>query len=112
MTYEAYQQAGAKIVKGAAALMGEADALLKVQAPSAAEVELIKKGAVLISFLQPATQGDIVRALAKRGVTAFSLELVPRISRAQTMDALSSQAPAARHTAVLLPARRPAQLLS
>jgi NAD(P) transhydrogenase subunit alpha len=106
ITDEAYQQAGAKIVKGAAALMGEADALLKVQAPSAAEVELIKKGAVLISFLQPATQGDIVRALAKRGVTAFSLELVPRISRAQSMDALSSQASAAGYKAVLMAAGR------
>ncbi len=106
ITDEAYQQAGAKIVKGAAALMGEADALLKVQAPSSDEVELIKKGAVLISFLQPATQGDIVRALAKRGVTAFSLELVPRISRAQSMDALSSQASAAGYKAVLMAAGR------
>jgi len=106
ITDEAYQQAGAKIVKGAATLMGEADAVLKVQAPSAAEVELIKKGAVLISFLQPATQGDIVRALAKRGVTAFSLELVPRISRAQSMDGLSSQASAAGYKAVLMAAGR------
>jgi NAD(P) transhydrogenase subunit alpha len=106
ITDEAYQQAGAKIVKGANTLMGEADAVLKVQAPSAAEVELIKKGAVLISFLQPATQGDIVRALAKRGVTAFSLELVPRISRAQSMDALSSQASAAGYKAVLMAAGR------
>jgi len=106
ITDEAYQQAGARIVKGAAALMGEADAVLKVQAPSASEVELIKKGAVLISFLQPATQGDIVRALAKRGVTAFSLELVPRISRAQSMDALSSQASAAGYKAVLMAAGR------
>ncbi len=106
ITDEAYQQAGAKIVKGASALLGEADAVLKVQAPSAAEVELINKGAVLISFLQPATQGDIVRALAKHGVTAFSLELVPRISRAQSMDALSSQASAAGYKAVLMAAGR------
>ena len=69
---DAYEKAGASVVKGAAALLADADAVLKVQAPSAAEVELIKKDAVLISFLQPATQGDIVRALAKRGVTAFS----------------------------------------
>jgi NAD(P) transhydrogenase subunit alpha len=102
----AYEQAGAGIVKGAAALFGEADAVLKVQAPSAAEVELMKKDAVLISFLQPATQGDIIRALAARGVTAFSLELVPRISRAQSMDALSSQASAAGYKAVLMAAGR------
>jgi NAD(P) transhydrogenase subunit alpha len=106
ITDEAYQQAGAKIVKSAATLLGEADAVLKVQAPSAAEVALLKKGTVLISFLQPATQGDIVRALAKRGVTAFSLELVPRISRAQSMDALSSQASAAGYKAVLMAAGR------
>jgi NAD(P) transhydrogenase subunit alpha len=106
ITDDAYQQAGARIVKSAAGLLGEADAVLKVQAPSAAEVELLKKGAVLISFLQPATQGDTVRALAKRGVTAFSLELVPRISRAQSMDALSSQASAAGYKAVLMAAGR------
>jgi H+-translocating NAD(P) transhydrogenase subunit alpha len=106
ITDEAYQQAGVKIVKSAASLLGEADAVLKVQAPSTAEVDLIKKGAVLISFLQPATQGDIIRALAKRGVTAFSLELVPRISRAQSMDALSSQASAAGYKAVLIAAGR------
>ena len=103
---DAYQQAGAKLVKTAAALLGEADAVLKVQAPSAAEVELMKRDAVLISFLQPATQGDIVQALAARGVTAFSLELVPRISRAQSMDALSSQASAAGYKAVLMAAGR------
>ncbi len=80
--------------------------MLKVQAPSAAEIELMKKDAVLISFLQPATQGDIVRALAAHGVTAFSLELVPRISRAQSMDALSSQASAAGYKAVLIAAGR------
>jgi len=103
---EAFEKAGARIVKGAAELIGDSDAVLKVQAPSAAEVELVKKGAVLISFLQPATQGDIVRALANRGVTAFSLELVPRISRAQSMDALSSQASVAGYEAVLMAAGR------
>jgi NAD(P) transhydrogenase subunit alpha len=103
---EAYETAGVKIVKGAAALLKDADAVLKVQAPAAGEVELLRKGAVLISFLQPATQGDIVKALAQRGVTAFSLELVPRISRAQSMDALSSQASAAGYKAVLMAAGR------
>jgi len=106
ITDQAYEQAGAKIVKGPGALIGDADAVLKVQAPSEAEVALFKKGAVLISFLQPATQGDIVRALAAQGVTAFSLELVPRISRAQSMDALSSQASAAGYKAVLMAAGR------
>ena len=102
----AYQQAGVEVVKGARQLLQDADAVLKVQAPSLTEVELLRAGAVLISFLQPATQGDIVRALATRGVTAFSLELVPRISRAQSMDALSSQASAAGYKAVLMAAGR------
>jgi len=102
----AYEAAGVKVVKGATALLKDADVVLKVQAPSTDEVELLQKGAVLISFLQPATQGDIVTALAKRGVTAFSLELVPRISRAQSMDALSSQASAAGYKAVLIAAGR------
>jgi H+-translocating NAD(P) transhydrogenase subunit alpha len=103
---QAYEAVGVKVVKGAAALLKDADVVLKVQAPSAGEVELLQKGAVLISFLQPATQGDVVNALAKRGVTAFSLELVPRISRAQSMDALSSQASAAGYKAVLIAASR------
>jgi NAD(P) transhydrogenase subunit alpha len=106
ITDDAYRQAGAKIVQSAPALLGEADAVLKVEAPSVAEIDHIKSGAVLISFLQPATQGDIVRALAKRGVTALSLELVPRISRAQSMDALSSQASVAGYKAVLMAAGR------
>jgi NAD(P) transhydrogenase subunit alpha len=103
---DAYRQVGVKIVENASALLGEAEAVLKVEAPTIGEVNLIKSGAVLISFLQPATQADIVRALAKRGVTAFSLELVPRISRAQSMDALSSQASVAGYKAVLMAAGR------
>ncbi|MDQ2942484.1 MAG: Re/Si-specific NAD(P)(+) transhydrogenase subunit alpha [Candidatus Dormibacteraeota bacterium] len=103
---DAYESAGVKVVKGVEALLKDADAVLKVQAPTAPEVELLKGGSVLISFLQPATQPDIVKALAKRGVTAFSLELLPRISRAQSMDALSSQASAAGYKAVLVAAGR------
>jgi NAD(P) transhydrogenase subunit alpha len=106
ITDDAYQAAGAKLVKSAADLLKDADAVLKVQAPDPKEVDLLRNGAVLISFLQPATQGDIVKALAKRGVTAFSLELLPRISRAQSMDALSSQASAAGYKAVLIAATR------
>jgi NAD(P) transhydrogenase subunit alpha len=103
---DAYEKAGVKVVKGAGTLLADAGAVLKVQAPAVAEVGLLKSGTVLISFLQPATQGEIVKALATRGVTAFSLELVPRISRAQSMDALSSQASAAGYKAVLMAAGR------
>src|SRR5207302_4751831 len=103
---ESYEKAGARLVTHAADLLVDADVVLKVQAPMPSEVELLPKGAVLISFLQPATQGDIVKALARRGVTAFSLELLPRISRAQSMDALSSQASLAGYKAVLMAANQ------
>ena len=103
---EAYQQAGVKVMSHAADLLKDANAVLKVQAPLPSEVELLPDGALLISFLQPATQGDIVKALARRGVTAFSLELLPRISRAQSMDALSSQASASGYKAVLMAGER------
>src|SRR5439155_1137791 len=101
-----YQKAGATVAGRAGSLLRDADAVLKVQAPRESEISLLKKGAVLISFLQPATQGDIVRSLASHGITAFSLELLPRISRAQSMDALSSQASAAGYKAVLMAADR------
>jgi NAD(P) transhydrogenase subunit alpha len=103
---EAYESSGVKVVKTAESLLKDADAVLKVQAPSTDEVALLNTGSVLISFLQPATQADVVKALANRGVTAFSLELLPRISRAQSMDALSSQASAAGYKAVLMAAGR------
>jgi NAD(P) transhydrogenase subunit alpha len=103
---DAYQAAGAKIVSHAADLLQDAQVVLKVQAPMPSEVTLLAQGSLLISFLQPATQGDIVKALASRGVTAFSLELLPRISRAQSMDALSSQASAAGYKAVLMAGER------
>ena len=95
-----------KLVTHAADLLKDANAVLKVQAPMPSEVELLAKGSVLISFLQPATQADTVRSLASHGITAFSLELLPRISRAQSMDALSSQASAAGYKAVLMAADR------
>ncbi len=103
---DAFDAVGVKVITHAADLLKDADAVLKVQAPMRTEVELLREGAVLISFLQPSTQGDIVRALASRGVTAFSLELLPRISRAQSMDALSSQASAAGYKAALMAAAR------
>jgi NAD(P) transhydrogenase subunit alpha len=102
----AYAAVGVTVVPAATELLADADAVLKVQPPEVAEVKLLKHGAVLVSFLQPATQADIVRALAAQQVTAFSLELVPRISRAQSMDALSSQASAAGYKAVLMAAGR------
>jgi NAD(P) transhydrogenase subunit alpha len=103
---ESYRQAGVSVVSSPSGLLQAADAVLKVQAPTSSEVDMLKKDAVLISFLQPATQGEVIKALAKAGITAFSLELLPRISRAQSMDALSSQASAAGYKAVLMAANR------
>ena len=105
-TDDQYEKAGAKIENRAGTMLHYADAVLKVQPPRESEIALLKKGAVLISFLQPATQGDTIKSLAQHGITAFSLELLPRISRAQSMDALSSQASAAGYKAVLMAADR------
>ena len=106
LTNDLYEKAGATVASRAGTMLHDADAVLKVQAPRESEISLLKKGAVLISFLQPATQGETVKSLAAHGITAFSLELLPRISRAQSMDALSSQASAAGYKAVLMAADR------
>ena len=105
-TDDGYQKAGATMVPDARAVLSQADAVLKVQPPSLDEVAALKSGAILICFLQPSAHADVVKALATQKVTAFSLELVPRISRAQSMDALSSQAGVAGYKAVLIAANR------
>ena len=95
-----YTAAGATISQGD--ILAGADVVLSVQPLSAAQMSTLKKGAVTISFLSPTTAIDSIDAAAKAGVTAFSLELVPRISRAQSMDALSSQALCAGYRAALV----------
>ena len=81
-----------------------ADVVCKVQKPSAAEVGKLREGGALVGVLQAATSADLLRQLAQRRITAFSLELLPRITRAQPMDVLSSQATVAGYKAVLLAA--------
>jgi len=83
-----------------------ADVLLKVQPPTAVEIEKMKGGATLISFLQPYTSVAEIQALAARRITAFSMELMPRITRAQPMDALSAMSTVSGYKAVLLAASR------
>jgi NAD(P) transhydrogenase subunit alpha len=100
----AYVDAGATIVPDAPSLYAQADLVAKVQKPSPAEVELLRRGQALVAFLQPLVNGELVRAIAERGVTAFSMDAIPRITRAQSMDALSSQATVAGYKAVLLAA--------
>jgi len=83
-----------------------ADILLKVQLPTADEIGRMKEGSTLIGFLQPYTSAAEIRALAARKVTAFSMELMPRITRAQPMDALSAMSTISGYKAVLLAASR------
>jgi NAD(P) transhydrogenase subunit alpha len=101
---ELYQKVGVGIVTQEQAL--GADVVLKVQPPTTNEVRSLKEGALLISFLQPSSNAEVINALAQGNVTAVSLELVPRISRAQSMDALSSQANVGGYKAVLMAASR------
>jgi len=100
----AYQSAGATIAPDAAGLYGQADFVLKVQRPQDAEVALLRSGWALIAFLTPLTAPATASLLAERKVTSFSMELIPRISRAQGMDALSSQATVSGYKSVLLAA--------
>ncbi|KAF2973292.1 hypothetical protein GQX73_g335 [Xylaria multiplex] len=97
---EAYEKAGATIVDPGA-VWGAADIVLKVRGPNLAEIDRLKENATIISFLQPAQNRDIVERLAARKVTSFAMDMVPRISRAQVFDALSSMANIAGYKAVL-----------
>ncbi|HEY9607286.1 MAG TPA: Re/Si-specific NAD(P)(+) transhydrogenase subunit alpha [Allocoleopsis sp.] len=103
-TNEAYEAAGAKIISDTNTLWSQADVVLKVGVPKEQEIYQLREGSSLISFLNPLGKPEIVQHLANRKVTAFSLELIPRTSRAQSMDALSSQAGVAGYKAVLIAA--------
>jgi len=95
-----FKSAGASVVNGD--VLKDADVVLSVSPLTPAQMSSLKKGALTISFLSPVTATDSIEAAASAGVTAFSLELVPRISRAQSMDALTSQALCAGYRAVLV----------
>ena len=103
-TDEAYTEAGAKIADDATGVLGAVDIAVMVQKPSPEEVSALKPGAILITFLFARNDPETVRALAQQKVSALSMELVPRIARAQSMDALSSQASIAGYKAVLIAA--------
>ena len=102
-----YEEAGAKILSSAKELYKEADIVLKVRPPlmeGPDEVSQMKEGCVLISFLETLRNPELAQKLADRKITSFSMDTIPRISRAQSMDALSSQASAAGYKAVLIAA--------
>jgi NAD(P) transhydrogenase subunit alpha len=98
-----YAEAGAEV--GPAEAAWSADVVLRVAVPSAEEIGRLKSGQLLVGHLSPWTSADTNRALASAGVTSFAMEAVPRTTRAQAMDALSSQAAAAGYAATLIAAR-------
>jgi len=100
----AYMEKGAAIAPDSDSLYSQADIVFKVQPPNPAEAGRLKEGSTLISFLYPLANLESIRKLAARKVTAFAMELIPRISRAQSMDALSSQANVSGYKAVLIAA--------
>jgi proton-translocating NAD(P)+ transhydrogenase subunit alpha len=106
----AYEDAGAAIAKDAAALYGEAEVVLKIQPPlqnptlGKQEAQLVREGCVLVCLLRPFSNLDVVRMLVDRRVSSFSMDMVPRTTRAQRMDALSSMSTASGYKAVLMAA--------
>ncbi len=96
-----YKAAGATLEKTASAVLRSADIVLKVARPSTAELKLIKKGALCVALMDPYDNVKEIEPFAAKGVTAFSMELMPRISRAQSMDVLSSQSNLAGYKAVI-----------
>ena len=104
-----YEASQARLVE-AGALHAEADVTLKVQKPSLEEADRLRQGSLLVSCLQPHSSLDLVRKLVDRSITAFSMEAVPRVTRAQSMDALSSMSTLAGYKAVLLAATTHAKL--
>ncbi len=100
-TDDAYAEAGVEVVGSAADLWGRADIVIKVRGPDRDELAMARSGQTLIGFIWPAQNPDLLEALKERGVTAIAMDMVPRISRAQKMDALSSMANIAGYRAVV-----------
>lgn len=98
----AYEKAGAKIIENKDELYQNANLILKINAPSASEIGLMKKEATFISLLYAASNADLIEAASRQGISVFSMDAIPRISRAQKMDVLSSQANLAGYKAVII----------
>lgn len=99
-----YEEAGAVVVPDVADIYRDADVILKVQRPTDEEIPMLRPGSVLIAFLAPLVRPELVLQLAEQKVTALSMDAIPRITRAQSMDALSSMSTIAGYKAVLLAA--------
>jgi H+-translocating NAD(P) transhydrogenase subunit alpha len=96
-----YEEAGAQMAENSGRVY-EAEVVVKVAPPTTEEIGYLRSDSVLIGFLQPLTAGEAIRAIAQTGATSFAMEAIPRISRAQSMDALSSQANIAGYKSVLI----------
>ena len=107
----AYEKVGAKVATNAAESLAQADLILRLRKPSIDEVKQMKRGAILISHLDPFNETELLHELAAAGVSAISMEMIPRTTIAQKMDALSSQANLAGYVAVLLAAARAPKIL-
>ncbi|NUM54424.1 MAG: Re/Si-specific NAD(P)(+) transhydrogenase subunit alpha [Candidatus Hydrogenedentes bacterium] len=107
----AYEAAGATVAADRAAGLAAADMVLRIRKPPLDEVSLLKRGCIHISFLDPFNERPLVEALAAAGVSAISMEMIPRTTKAQKMDALSSQASLAGYVAVLIAADRLPRIL-
>src|SRR5437660_1430978 len=99
---DAYRAVGVQLVDDARAALSSAQVIVKVQPPATEEIALLPVGSSLVSLMRPGQHQEIASALAERKVNALALELVPRITRAQSMDVLSSQSTVAGYKAVLL----------
>ncbi len=108
---EAYTDAGATIASNRNDILAKSDILLRIRKPESDEVGQIKQGCIHISYLDPFNEGELVDALAKQGVSAVSMEMIPRTTLSQKMDALSSQANLAGYVAVMMAANRLDRLL-
>ena len=106
-----YKEAGATVVDARDSALGEADCVLRVRKPDPGEIAKLKKGALHISFLDPFNEPELLKAMASAGVTAVSLEMIPRTTLAQKMDALSSQANISGYTSVAYAADRMNKIL-
>lgn len=104
-TDAAYHDAGAAITSDHNVLLSSSDIVMRVRKPEPAEVALLKSGSLHISFLDPFNERELVQSLAAQGVTSISMEMIPRSTRAQKMDALSSQANLAGYVTVVLAAQ-------
>jgi NAD(P) transhydrogenase subunit alpha len=108
---EAYESVGAKIINDKKSLLSNADIVLKIRKPAREEINNLKRGCIHISYLDPFNEKDLIASLASAGISAVSMEMIPRTTLAQKMDVLSSQANLAGYISVIIAAERSDKIL-